>query len=110
MLRPKSALLSCFLPAPAPRIPGPATPCTTARTTPLATSSLLALTVSYAAPRFLYSCGRAVAAPHSHAAHPFRSCPAQTESPRAPPTSTASACRVWHRALAPQVLPTPAAA
>src|SRR5258708_1491767 len=107
MLRPKSALLSCFLPAPAPRIPGPATPCTTARTTPLATSSLLALTGSYAAPRFLYSCGRAVASPHSHAAHPFRSCPAQNESPRAPPTSTPSPFPAWHPPPAPQVLPTP---
>src|SRR5438067_3919263 len=108
--RPRSALPSCFLPAPAPRTPGPAIPCRTARKVPPGPSSVLASKESCAAPQFPYSCGRAFASPRSRATRPARSCPARSESPRARPASAASACRAWRQELAPPVLPAPAAA
>ena len=110
MPRPKSILPFCFLPAPAPRIPGPAAPYTTGRKALPAPSFVPGLKESCAAPPFPCSCGPAVASLHSRAARPARSCLGQSGWPRALPASAAWACPVWRPEPAPLTPPALAAA
>src|SRR5208283_4353187 len=104
-----SAPLSCSLPAPAARIPGPAIPCTTAPTLPRWPSLLPALPGFFAALRSPSSSDPAIASPRSRAIPRARNCPARTGWPRVPPASTASVCPAPPTAPAPPAPPALAA-
>src|SRR5277367_2522289 len=107
---PTSALPSCSLPEPVPRILDPAAPYSSALANRRSPSTALACPKSSAVLRSPCSCGPTFVLPRSLAARLARSCPAQSESPRAPPVSAASVDPASGPELAPPVPPAPVAA